>query len=145
MSRRGTLRSAPARGQTDLALAFDLRVVCGVDEAGRGPLAGPVVAAAVVLDPDRPVDGLRDSKQLSAARREALAVVIRERALGWAGRALAQPLRHLGGNDQLPGAWVCLAAQQRLDVLAQGVQGGIHAGEFSIVSYGCMSGPWQTQ
>jgi ribonuclease HII len=84
MSRRGTLRSAPARGQTDLALAFDLRVVCGVDEAGRGPLAGPVVAAAVVLDPDRPVDGLRDSKQLSAARREALAVVIRERALGWA-------------------------------------------------------------
>jgi ribonuclease HII len=67
-----------------LALAFDTRRVCGVDEAGRGPLAGPVVAAAVILDPDRPIEGLRDSKQLSAARREVLAAAIRERALGWA-------------------------------------------------------------
>ena len=56
-----------------LGLAFDTRRVCGVDEAGRGPLAGPVVAAAVILDPDRPIEGLRDSKQLSAARREVLA------------------------------------------------------------------------
>jgi len=84
VSRRGTLRSAPAGGQSDLGLGFDLRVVCGVDEAGRGPLAGPVVAAAVVLDPERPIHGLRDSKQLSAARRDALAHAIRERALGWA-------------------------------------------------------------
>ena len=59
-------------------------LVAGVDEAGRGPLAGPVVAAAVILDPARPIDGLRDSKQLSAARREALAAAIRERAIGWA-------------------------------------------------------------
>ncbi len=59
-------------------------LVCGVDEAGRGPLAGPVVAAAVILDPARPVAGLRDSKQLSAARREALAEQVRERALAWA-------------------------------------------------------------
>lgn len=58
--------------------------VCGVDEAGRGPLAGPVVAAAVILDGDRPIPGLNDSKQLSAARREALAPLIRERALAWA-------------------------------------------------------------
>ena len=58
--------------------------VCGVDEAGRGPLAGPVFAAAVILDPRTPIDGLRDSKALSAARREALASLIRERALGWA-------------------------------------------------------------
>lgn len=57
---------------------------CGVDEAGRGPLAGPVFAAAVILDPDAPVTGLRDSKQLSAARREALAAEIRVRALAWA-------------------------------------------------------------
>lgn len=57
--------------------------VCGVDEAGRGPLAGPVVAAAVILDPRRPIDGLNDSKKLSAARREALAMLIRERALAW--------------------------------------------------------------
>ncbi|HRA24162.1 MAG TPA: hypothetical protein PLK52_11410, partial [Usitatibacteraceae bacterium] len=46
---------------------------CGVDEAGRGPLAGAVYAAAVILDPSRPVPGLRDSKLLDAARREALA------------------------------------------------------------------------
>ncbi|HYF60443.1 MAG TPA: ribonuclease HII [Burkholderiaceae bacterium] len=71
-------------GQGGLALAFDARIVCGVDEAGRGPLAGPVVAAAVILDPARPIDGLRDSKQLSAARRDALAAAIRERAIAWA-------------------------------------------------------------
>ena len=57
--------------------------IAGVDEAGRGPLAGPVVAAAVILDPARPIAGLRDSKQLSAARRECLAPLIRERALAW--------------------------------------------------------------
>ncbi len=57
--------------------------LCGVDEAGRGPLAGPVHAAAVVLDPRQPIAGLADSKVLSAARREALALQIRERALCW--------------------------------------------------------------
>jgi ribonuclease HII len=55
----------------------------GVDEAGRGPLAGPVVAAAVILDPARPVDGLADSKALTARRREALAVEIRASSLAW--------------------------------------------------------------
>jgi ribonuclease HII len=59
-------------------------LLAGVDEAGRGPLAGPVVAAAVILDATRPIEGLRDSKKLSAARRTALAAQIRERALGWA-------------------------------------------------------------
>ncbi len=58
--------------------------IAGVDEAGRGALFGSVYAAAVILDPDRPVDGLRDSKQLSAERREELSAVIRERALAWA-------------------------------------------------------------
>lgn len=63
-------------------------LVCGIDEAGRGPLAGPVVAAAVILVADRPIAGLRDSKQLSAAQRERLAAAIRDRALAWAlGRA----------------------------------------------------------
>lgn len=57
--------------------------LCGVDEAGRGPLAGPVTAAAVMLDPARPIDGLRDSKKLSAAARERLADQIRERAAAW--------------------------------------------------------------
>ena len=58
--------------------------IAGVDEAGRGPLAGPVVAAAEVLDPRRPIDGLRDSKQLTAARRRELADQIRGRALAFA-------------------------------------------------------------
>ena len=60
-----------------------MRLIAGIDEAGRGPLAGPVVAAAVILDPARPIAGLRDSKLLSAARRDELAVAIRARALAW--------------------------------------------------------------
>ena len=59
-------------------------LIAGVDEAGRGPLAGPVFAAAVILDPARPITGLRDSKLLSARQRERLAVEIRANALAWA-------------------------------------------------------------
>jgi len=62
--------------------------IAGVDEVGRGPLAGPVVAAAVILDPEQPIAGLADSKKLSERRREVLDLEIRERALCWAlGRA----------------------------------------------------------
>lgn len=62
--------------------------IAGVDEAGRGPLAGPVVAAAVILDPENPIKGLKDSKKLSAAKRVQLAETIKIRALAWAlGRA----------------------------------------------------------
>jgi ribonuclease HII len=57
--------------------------VAGVDEAGRGPLAGPVVAAAVILDPQRPIEGLDDSKRLNERQREALFPLIREKALAW--------------------------------------------------------------
>jgi ribonuclease HII len=60
------------------------RSIAGVDEAGRGALFGPVFAAAVILDPRRPLRGLDDSKQLAAGRREVLAARIRERALAWA-------------------------------------------------------------
>jgi ribonuclease HII len=73
-------RTAPGQG------AFDWRrpgLTAGVDEAGRGPLAGPVVAAAVILDPRRPIEGLADSKALVPARREALAVEIRASSLAW--------------------------------------------------------------
>lgn len=59
-------------------------LTAGVDEAGRGPLAGPVVVAAVILDPARPIAGLADSKALTAKRREKLAALIRERALAHA-------------------------------------------------------------
>ena len=65
-----------------LQLEFEGRLA-GVDEVGRGPLAGDVVAAAVVLDPLRPIPGLKDSKKLSAKRREELSVLIKERALAW--------------------------------------------------------------
>lgn len=59
-------------------------LIAGIDEAGRGPLAGPVVAAAVILDPDRPIDGLSDSKLLSARERDRLAVEIQAHSLAWA-------------------------------------------------------------
>ena len=58
-------------------------IICGVDEAGRGPLAGPVVAAAVILDKKRRINGLNDSKQLTEERRDILAIRIRERAIAW--------------------------------------------------------------
>lgn len=58
-------------------------LVAGVDEAGRGPLAGPVVAAAVILDARKPISGLADSKTLTPERREILAASIKQRALGW--------------------------------------------------------------
>jgi ribonuclease HII len=60
------------------------RLVCGVDEAGRGPIAGPVYAAAVILDPQHPIAGLKDSKLLAPGRREALAACIRRDARAWA-------------------------------------------------------------
>jgi ribonuclease HII len=59
-------------------------IICGVDEAGRGPLAGPVYAAAVILDDAHPIAGLADSKKLSEKRRDALAVEIRQYAVAWA-------------------------------------------------------------
>jgi len=67
-----------------LELIVPAGLVCGIDEAGRGPLAGPVVAAAVILDPARPIPGLNDSKKLSEKKRLVLAELIRERAIAWA-------------------------------------------------------------
>lgn len=59
-------------------------LLAGVDEVGRGPLAGPVVTAAVILDPANPIEGLMDSKALSEKKRDALEPIIKERALAWA-------------------------------------------------------------
>ena len=67
-----------------LEIAYQGERLAGVDEVGRGPLIGSVVASAVILDPARPIIGLTDSKKLSARRREALDVEIRERALAFA-------------------------------------------------------------
>ena len=66
----------------------ELTLVAGVDEVGRGPLAGPVVTAAVILDPAFPIEGLADSKKLTEKKREALVPLIQQHALAWAmGRA----------------------------------------------------------
>lgn len=59
-------------------------ICCGVDEAGRGPLAGPVYAACVILNPENPIDGLADSKLLSEKKRDALALAIKQQAIAWA-------------------------------------------------------------
>lgn len=69
--------------QPDLFFDPASALTAGVDEAGRGPLAGPVVAAAVILDPNHPIEGLADSKKLTAKKREALEPLIKERALAW--------------------------------------------------------------
>lgn len=82
--------------------------VAGVDEVGRGPLAGPVVTAAVILDPDNPIEGLRDSKALSESQRERLAIEIRAKALAWSlGRAEVEEI------DQLNILHATMLAMQR--------------------------------
>ncbi len=83
--RRSAASGAAVQPQLSASL-FDTtgELVCGVDEAGRGPLAGPVFAAAVILDPSRPIAGLRDSKKLPEAKRDALAEIIKRDAKAWA-------------------------------------------------------------
>lgn len=78
-----TPRTAPALYAFDAALRAEHGVLCGVDEAGRGPLCGPVACAAVILDPAKPVEGVNDSKKLSAKRREELYDRITAAALAW--------------------------------------------------------------
>jgi len=86
--------------------------VAGVDEAGRGPLAGPVIAAAVILDPDNPVCGLKDSKQLTQLRREVLYLEITQKSLAWAtGRASVEEI------DRLNILQATLLAMQRAVVM----------------------------
>lgn len=83
-------------------------LIAGVDEAGRGPLVGAVVAAAVILDPARPIQGLADSKTLSAGRREELAVTIKAQAHAWSlGRA--EPVE----IDELNILWATMLAMRR--------------------------------
>ncbi|ROH85284.1 ribonuclease HII [Pseudomethylobacillus aquaticus] len=83
-------------------------MLCGVDEAGRGPLAGAVFAAAVVLDPARPIAGLADSKTLSASQREFLASEIKQHALAWSiASASVEEI------DQLNILWASMLAMQR--------------------------------
>lgn len=84
------------------------RLVAGVDEVGRGPLAGPVVTAAVILDPEYPIDGLMDSKKLSESKREKLAEIIKENCLAWSiGRAEVEEI------DQINILQATMLAMQR--------------------------------
>jgi ribonuclease HII len=66
-----------------IIMKYPINKVAGVDEVGRGPLAGPVIAAAVILDPNNPIEGLTDSKKLSQKKRESLSLEIKEKALSW--------------------------------------------------------------
>lgn len=88
--------------------ALPTTLIAGVDEVGRGPLAGPVVAAAVILDPLRPIDGLTDSKALSETQREHFNLLIKEKALAWSlGRA------EVGEIDDINILQASLLAMQR--------------------------------
>jgi len=76
-------------------MTSDCILIAGVDEVGRGPLAGPVVTAAVILDPNNPIEGLMDSKALSEKKREALEPQIKAKALAWAiGRCEVEEIDH---------------------------------------------------
>lgn len=87
---------APKKVWPPLIIEYDGLLLAGVDEVGRGPLIGNVVTAAVILDPAHPIVGLTDSKVLSAKKREALDIMIRERALAWAiGSASPQEIDEL--------------------------------------------------
>ena len=70
--------------QSDFNFDSTVRLVAGVDEVGRGPLAGPVVTAAVILDPNKPIEGLADSKVINEKKRERLFDEIKEKGLAWA-------------------------------------------------------------
>jgi len=85
-----------------------VQIIAGVDEAGRGPLAGPVVSAAVVLDPKKPIAGLADSKILSAKRRAELYIEIKANALAWAvGRCSVKEI------DKLNILWASMLSMKR--------------------------------
>lgn len=107
--------------------ARDAGRCCGIDEAGRGPLAGPVVAAAVILDASRPIRGLADSKVLAPERREELAVRIRERAIAW---AVAE-----ASVDEIDSINIL---QATLLAMRRAVEGLQVAAEYALVDGNCM-------
>lgn len=116
---------------TPFVCRYEGRWLAGVDEVGRGPLAGPVVAAAVILDPERPIEGLADSKQLSEKRREALYDLIRERALAWGlGRCEADEIDRLN------------IFRATLTAMTRAVEGLAHEPEYILVD-GNRCPPWK--
>lgn len=85
-----------------------VEIICGADEAGRGPIAGPVYAAAVILDPNNPIEGLKDSKKLSEKQRDALAPEIKAKAKAWAIASCT-----IEEIDQLNILWASMLAMKR--------------------------------
>ncbi|MBR7068996.1 MAG: ribonuclease HII [Oxalobacter sp.] len=85
-----------------------VEIICGADEAGRGPIAGPVYAAAVILDPDNPIEGLKDSKKLSEKQRDALVPEIKRKAKAWA--VACCTIKEI---DQLNILWASMLAMKR--------------------------------
>jgi ribonuclease HII len=80
----------------DLSFLNSVALLAGVDEVGRGPLAGPVVAAAVILDPEKPIAGLNDSKKITQKKRELISIEIKANALAWSlGRAEVEEIDEL--------------------------------------------------
>lgn len=122
----------------------------GVDEAGRGPLAGPVCAAAVVLHPDRPIDGLADSKKLSVRRREALAPLIQAQSAAW-GIGWGS-VEEIDAHDILRATFMAMAraveaciAQSRLSGMSTGeedIATAFHVQVDGSLSPGNFNGPW---
>lgn len=114
-------------------------LICGIDEAGRGPLIGDVVAAAVILPPAHAIAGLADSKKLSAKRRQQLAAAIREHALAWAiGSASAAEI------DQLNILNATLLAMQRA-ALALDLNAHTEPAEVRVDGNRCPQLPWPTR
>ncbi|MFC3284362.1 ribonuclease HII [Litchfieldella rifensis] len=113
----------------ELVIEYGGGLLAGVDEVGRGPLIGAVVAAAVILDPARPIDGLTDSKALSAPRREALDVEIRRHALAFAvAEASAQEIDELNIHHATH-----LAMRRAIDALVPNA-------EYLLVDGNCLPG-----
>lgn len=105
--------------------------LCGIDEAGRGPLAGAVYAAAVILDPARPISGLADSKKLSEAKRDALVVEIKAHALAWGIASVSAQ-----GIDDMNILQASLLAMQRA-YQAMVEQFGVHANLIQVDGNRC--------
>ena len=125
--------------------ADDALLICGVDEAGRGPLAGAVYAAAVILHPSRPIKGLADSKTLSEKKRDSLALQIREHALSWC--VASSSVEEIDAINILQASLLAMKrAVEGLHILPhQVLVDGLHCPKISIFSQAIVQGDSKVQ
>jgi ribonuclease HII len=118
----------------------DIELICGVDEAGRGPLAGAVYAAAVILNPGRPIEGLDDSKKLSEKKRDFLALQIKEHALAWS--VASSSVEEIDEINILQASLLAMKrAVEQLKILPHRVLvDGLHCPRVSIVAEAIVKG-----